>query len=130
MASERQIAANRRNAKQSTGPRSSGGKARSCRNALRHGLSIPSGRIQGLSQDVVELALALSPPGLDCGDAALIAAEAEIDLLRIRKYRAALVEQSRSDAELLELSEKLNRLERYDRLAFSRRKKALRAIEG
>ncbi len=39
MASHRQIAANRRNAKRSTGPRSAVGKARSRRNALTHGLT-------------------------------------------------------------------------------------------
>ena len=39
MASERQIEANRRNAKRSTGPRTTGGKIRSSQNALRHGLS-------------------------------------------------------------------------------------------
>jgi hypothetical protein len=39
MASERQIAANRRNARRSSGPRSSAGKRRSSGDALRHGLS-------------------------------------------------------------------------------------------
>jgi hypothetical protein len=39
MATERQIAANRRNAERSTGPRTAAGKERSRRNALRHGLA-------------------------------------------------------------------------------------------
>ena len=39
MASERQIAANRRNAGRSTGPRTRDGKLRSSQNAVRHGLS-------------------------------------------------------------------------------------------
>lgn len=38
MATERQIAANRRNALKSTGPRTAAGKAASARNAIRHGL--------------------------------------------------------------------------------------------
>jgi hypothetical protein len=83
MASERQIAANRRNAKKSSGPRSVDGKARSRRNALRHGLSITSRAIPAFRQDVMLLARALSPAGPVIEDAALIAAEAEIDLLRI-----------------------------------------------
>src|SRR4029078_8083939 len=39
MTTEKQFAANRQNAKHSTGPRSEHGKRRSRRNALRHGLS-------------------------------------------------------------------------------------------
>jgi hypothetical protein len=39
MASRRQITANRRNARKSTGPRTSAGKLRSRRNALKHGLT-------------------------------------------------------------------------------------------
>jgi hypothetical protein len=39
MATEKQIAANRRNAARSTGPRTTLGKGRSRMNALRHGLS-------------------------------------------------------------------------------------------
>jgi hypothetical protein len=41
MATERQLRANRENAKQSTGPKTAGGRARSSRNALSHGLSLP-----------------------------------------------------------------------------------------
>jgi hypothetical protein len=39
MASERQAAANRRNARNSTGPRSPSGKKRAGQNALPHGLT-------------------------------------------------------------------------------------------
>ena len=41
MATEKQLRANRENAKKSTGPKTSGGRARSSRNALSHGLSLP-----------------------------------------------------------------------------------------
>jgi hypothetical protein len=40
MATEKQIAANRANAKRSTGPKTAAGRARSSRNAYRHGLSL------------------------------------------------------------------------------------------
>ena len=39
MPSDRQIAANRRNAKRSTGPKTEQGKAKSSRNSLKHGLT-------------------------------------------------------------------------------------------
>ena len=39
MTTEKQIAANRENAKKSTGPRTSDGKRKSRRNAVRHGLT-------------------------------------------------------------------------------------------
>jgi hypothetical protein len=130
MASERQIAANRRNAKKSSGPRSAAGKARSGRNALRHGLAIASRMIPAFQQDVMALARLLSPEGDDFDDAALLAAEAEVDLLRIRKFRAALMDEARRKAEPLSsgLVDMLNKLERYERRAFARRNKALRAI--
>jgi hypothetical protein len=61
------------------------------------------------------------------------AAEAELDLLRIRKIRAALFESlyfanEAAPDRLTELNDKLAKLERYERRAFSRRKRALRAI--
>jgi len=129
MASERQIAANRQNAKKSSGPRSAVGKDRSRRNALRHGLAIASGTIPAFERDVMQLARLLSPKADDFD--ALIAAEAEIDLLRIRKHRAALMEESRDQAEPYssDLIDKLNKLERYERRAFSRRNKALRRLK-
>jgi len=51
MATERQIAANRKNARKSTGPKTAEGKARSSMNALKHGLTTPYGLLPGESEE-------------------------------------------------------------------------------
>src|SRR5262249_13470224 len=53
MSSEKQIAANRANARRSTGPNTSGGKARSRMNAWKHGLRAEKVVIAG--EDVEDL---------------------------------------------------------------------------
>jgi hypothetical protein len=93
MASERQIAANRLNARKSTGPRSRAGKRRASRNAYRHGLASSrkpdaatarkldqlARQIVGDSKSEISLELARS------------AAEAEFDLARVRLVGVALI---------------------------------------
>jgi len=60
------------------------------------------------------------------------AAAAELDLIRIRKIRALMFETIYFDDDapngLVDLNDQLSKLERYERRAFSRRKRALRAI--
>jgi hypothetical protein len=74
----------------------------------------------------------------DCGmqnvsDSARDAAEAVLDLFRIRKVRAFLYEtlyfaDTAAPDRLIELNHKLAKLERYERRAFSRRNRAMRAM--
>src|SRR5258707_14276124 len=132
MPSERQIAANRRNAKKSTGPRSKAGREASRRNARRHGLAIAIETDPAFHRDIEELAKTLSV-SQDADEYARDAARAEFDLLRIRKIRASLFETlslvtDSASGSLAELNDKLAKLERYERRAFSRRKRALREI--
>jgi hypothetical protein len=54
MTTERQIASNQSNARQSTGPRTPEGKARSRANALKHGLAAETLVIDGLEADFAE----------------------------------------------------------------------------
>jgi hypothetical protein len=134
MASDRQLAANRRNAKKSTGPASESGKRRSRVNAFRHGLAINIGCDPLLQADVEKLAEILSQARnesvitLNAQDAA----QAEIDLLRISKIRVSIYAvfhaSAKSLQDLTQLNEELRKLERYERRAFSRRRRALRSI--
>jgi hypothetical protein len=135
MTSERKIAANRNNAKKSTGPRSEGGRSVSRRNALRHGLAVSIGNDSAFGSDVEDLAKVLSSAsGLQrVSGVAREAAEAQLDLSRIRKIRDCVYEtiyfvDGAASDRLAELNDKLAKLERYERRAVSRRKRALRAM--
>jgi hypothetical protein len=90
MTSARKIAANRANARRSTGPRTAAGRARVARNAVRHGLSVSvlaDPRLGGKA-----LALARHIAGEDGAfDLALAVAEATLDLRRIRDRRDDLL---------------------------------------
>ena len=96
MTSERKIAANRNNAKKSTGPRSSAGRAVSRLNALRHGLAATIGNDSAFGGEVEDLAKVLSSASgsQSVSGVAREAAEAHLDLLRIRKIRTYLYERS------------------------------------
>ena len=135
MSSDRQIAANRSNAKRSTGPRSKMGRDASRRNARRHGLAIDIGVDPAFHDDIEKLARALSRSigTQKRSECSRMAAEAQVDLLRIRKVRAWLFETFYlTDAALPDRLAKLNQqlamLERYERGAVSKRKRAIRAM--
>ena len=136
MPSDRQIAANRNNAKKSTGPRSEAGREVSRRNARRHGLAIAIRTDPAFHDDIEKLAKALSlSRGMqNVDERAREAAGAELDLLRIRKIRACLFEtlslvaNDATSSNLAQVNDKLAKLERYERRAFSRRNRALREM--
>src|SRR5450631_2551649 len=94
MASERQVAANRRNARNSTGPRSPSGRKRASQNAFRHGLTT---RNPSAEFDRAVATLARQFAG-DTEDKLTIerardAAEAELELARVRRFKVALIER-------------------------------------
>jgi hypothetical protein len=90
MTSPRQTAANRANARRSTGPRTAAGRARSSRNATRHGLSVSALADPRLSNEVLALAHAIAAAG-GSFEAAVVAAEATFALRRIRDHRHHLL---------------------------------------
>lgn len=97
MATERQIAANRRNAAKSTGPRSAAGRQRAGQNAVRHGLFSLAMRTSALAE-IEALARAFAGEGAD--DSALAharsAAEAGIEVNRVRRVKLALIDRVES----------------------------------
>jgi hypothetical protein len=145
MTSEAKIAANRRNAQRSTGPRAAPAKARVRRNALRHGLAALVVGDPTVAIEVDRVAAVV------CGQEAtrldrkqaLIVAEAQIILKRVRRARAQIMEQMSlvpptQDPDARDTSsmpgvdrlaaylDQLMGLERYERHALSRRKRAVR----
>jgi hypothetical protein len=65
------------------------------------------------------------------------AAEAQIDLLRVRDVRQSLLDRTEAcassrdpDEQVISSVSELQRLDRYERRAFSKRKKAFRELES
>ena len=93
MAKEKQLAANRQNARRSSGPRSGEGKRRSSQNAYRHGLSAGVNAHVECIKDIEALASKIAENSTDVVvlECARTIAEAEIDLARIRRLKVALI---------------------------------------
>jgi hypothetical protein len=96
MASERQIAANRSNARKSTGPRSSGGRKRASRNAYRHGLTLSVSSTAAFAKQLDKLVHKIAGD-IEDGivlERARAVAQAELDLARVRQAKVALIERA------------------------------------
>ena len=163
MTTARKISANRKNARRSTGPRSAAGKAHAKRNALRHGLAtcISNDAVVGPEIERLMRYLALYVDDPNRLWLAKEIAEAEFEVLRVRRVRTGLLDRMvvnrgafvrPSDQPQRALPEKgpsigkdllpavaaavqraapeLTRLERYERRALSRRKRAIRELFG
>ena len=155
--SEKRTASNRRNAKLSTGPVSTEGKQKSARNAIKHGLSVPTDR----ADDTVRALAALLSPAPASDHISALAVEVArrmIDFDRVRKAYLALYTGLGSQpiliapaaeggiaalaAILMELcqpplpltltafAKQLDKLARYERRALSSRERALGELEA
>jgi hypothetical protein len=127
------IAANRANARKSTGPRTAAGKATVSHNARRHGLSRPL-LCEGTFTPHVE-ALAREIAGEDAGGERLALAcniaAAQLDLARIRNAKVDLQNAANfgsTDAQFpcdWSALTRLERLDRYEQRVITRRRRAI-----
>ena len=139
MTSEAKIAANRRNAQRSTGPRTASGKSRVRRNALKHGLAALVVRDPAVTAEVEQLAAAIGTDG--ARRSAPLIAECEVALKKVRVARLDIMAEMslvpptrgvKADQLIPEVDrlqhclDRLIQLERYERRALSKRKRAVR----
>jgi hypothetical protein len=101
MPRDRKIKSNRANARASTGPKTAHGRARSARNAFRHGLSVLVesdgdliGQVQALTNQI-----AGSDASVQIQILAGRIAEAQVDLHRVRHARHRLLAEALSNSE-------------------------------
>jgi hypothetical protein len=138
--SARRLAANRRNARRSTGPKTASGKLSAARNGLRHGLSVPVFADPVLAGEIAELAERLANGSADprMRELAVPVAAAQVDVKRVRHARNALVARRPMGAPATEPcsetmddeTRELVALDRYERQAMWRRKLAIRAWQA
>jgi hypothetical protein len=143
VASERQIVANRLNARGSTGPRSHAGKRRASRNAYRHGLALSVYANERIAKQIDDMARRFVGDVEDgvCLQLARTVAEGQLTVARVRQAKA-LIESVRASSPSTNEPESsmeairralpdLVKLDRYERRAISRRDTAfLKLVEG
>jgi hypothetical protein len=124
------LAANRANARASTGPRTAAGKARSAQNARRHGLRVPIALDFAFAPEVKALAQRLAEEGAEpeLYELACRAAEAQIDWVRVRRVRLLVFAEDPGLAKADCTTRQLAKIDRYEGRVWSRRRKAFRAF--
>ena len=128
MATEKQIAANRENAKRSTGPKTMAGRLISSRNAVRHGLSCPLDLAMSEKADAIARLLSSVGANHEQLTSTMEVAHAQVELLRIRRVRAELmaaIDVACCDPRKLR---RLVTLDRYERYAHTKRRRASRKL--
>jgi hypothetical protein len=132
MATAKQIAANRANARLSTGPKTDIGRLSSSRNAFRHGLSGPLPMEGACAMKIDTMARALTD-GAERLAAAREMAELQLELSRIRGVRNELMlsldPQRMSLEQFAQQLGRVTALERYERNVFCKRRRARKKLQ-
>ena len=144
MASQRKIEANRTNALRSTGPRTEAGKARSRRNALKHGLEVPIKHDDAFAEQIEALAAELTSLSAKPREIVRLAAEWQLEVARVQSTRVDIInrkleqqavtgdeavsEEARVASAVAAALPDLLALDRYERRALSRLRKVLRSF--
>jgi len=127
MASERQFEANRKNAKRSTGPKTGAGKARSSRNALRHGLARTTIANEVAPEGLIAALISSVNHSMQLEDAeSLVRAKGILSRIRIIRHEALIALLECHTPSSLRT---LKSLERYERTALAKQKRVLRSAK-
>ena len=128
MTSKRQIEANRANATKSTGPRTIKGKARSSRNAYRHGLS-SEGDNERPRLEALSMTLAAEAADKSRADAAKDLARARHWLADIRQVRLKMLTDLMNCTEPHQMKQVAG-LNRYEKAARARQRRGLKRLRA